>query len=110
MRPHRLRALRHLHRPDDDRDGQQQTSTTRRPDDAAALHHLHHLHQITTPADRTTCANLPAAYSSRPRRLLPAPCTTCAAPMMTAAASRSAPPRPCNGLPPEGSDSQPNGI
>ena len=59
MRPHRLRALRHLHRPDDDHDGQQQTSTTRRPDDAAALHHLHHLHhlhQITTPADRTTCA------------------------------------------------------
>ena len=40
MRPHRLRALRHLHRPDDDHDGQQQTSTTRRPDDAAALHHL----------------------------------------------------------------------
>nr|DAY42857.1 MAG TPA: hypothetical protein [Caudoviricetes sp.] len=53
MRPHRLRALRHLHRPDDDHDGQQQTSTTRRPDDAAAMHHLH---QITTPADRTTCA------------------------------------------------------
>lgn len=56
MRPHRLRTLRHLRhlrRPDDDHDGQQQTSTTRRPDEAAALHHLH---QITTPADRTTCA------------------------------------------------------
>lgn len=50
---HHLRHLRHLRRPDDDHDGQQQTSTTRRPDDAAALHHLH---QITTPADRTTCA------------------------------------------------------
>lgn len=107
MMPRRLRTLHHLRRPDDDHDGQQQTSTTRRPDDAATLHRLH---QITTTAGRTTCAHLPAAYSSRPRRLPPAPCSTCAAPMMTAAASRSAPPRPCNGQPPEGSDSPPNGI
>ena len=56
MRPHRLRAMRHMHRPDDDHDGQQQTSTTRRPDEAAALHNLHHLHQITTQADRAACA------------------------------------------------------
>lgn len=68
------------------------------PDDHASSR-PHHLRPIC-----------PAAYSSRPRRLLPAPCTACAAPMMTTTASRSAPPRSCNGPPPEGSDSQPNGI
>ena len=88
MRPHRLRALRHLRRPDDDHDGQQQTSTTRRPDDAAALHHLHQITHASRPHHlRPIC---PAAYSSRPRRLLHTHCTACAAPMITTTASRSA--------------------
>ena len=48
------------------------------PDDHASSR-PHHLRPIC-----------PAAYSSRPRRLLPTPCTACAAPMMTTTASRSA--------------------
>lgn len=64
MRLHHLHALHHLRRPDDDHDSQQQTGTTRRPDEAAALHHLH---QITTPADRTTCAPSAQAHTAADR-------------------------------------------
>ena len=88
MMPRRLRTLHHLRRPDDDHDGQQQTSTTRRPDDAAPPAHPAPDHHASRPHHlRPIC---PAAYSSRPRRLLPTPCTACAAPMMTTTASRSA--------------------